>query len=302
MTLRLRRKRPTTRPCRLLVMAISGLLFTLNGSLLAAPPVVPVPASPQVPTPQVPGTLLPPNMPRPQLVPADASPYPNRGVPTQTMTYQKPAGGTAAMPVSQQKLPPKTGGMAGTGVEPTIKPGSSPIDTYFQDRSRVFRLDNDEIFNQRIIDEIQQEAKERRDRSKAPGDMVAQPGYYAVPPVVSVVPKDATMQPRAYAPTQLLIEPSCVVLRKLLFEELNAERYGWDLGIVQPVVSTAHFFGDVLLWPARVASNVREAYETSAGKCPPGSPLPYAIYPPNVTPFGAIVGAATIGGTIAIFP
>jgi hypothetical protein len=101
---------------------------------------------------------------------------------------------------------------------------------------------------------------------------------------------------------QYLIEPDYVVHRRLYFEEKNAERYGWDLGIAAPVISTLHFYGDTILWPFRVASNHHERYDTSAGKCYPGSPVPYYLYPPEVDLWGLTFGTAVFVGTAALFP
>ena len=62
---------------------------------------------------------------------------------------------------------------------------------------------------------------------------------------------------RDYPPMRINYEPLYVVHRRLHFEEKNAERYGWDLGIIQPLVSAAYFYKDVLLWPNSLASGVR---------------------------------------------
>lgn len=101
---------------------------------------------------------------------------------------------------------------------------------------------------------------------------------------------------------QSLLEPGYVVHRKLLFEEKNSERYGWSLGMAQPLVSAAYFYKDLLLWPTHMASNFRERYSTNAGKFLPGSPVPYYLYPPEVTLFGLSVGTAAILGVVFLFP
>ena len=88
----------------------------------------------------------------------------------------------------------------------------------------------------------------------------------------------------------------------MYFEEKNAERYGWDAGIAQPVISTLFFYRDTLLWPARLASNPHERYDTNLGKCLPGSPVPYSLYPLEIDAYGAIAGAGFYTGIGAIFP
>ena len=107
----------------------------------------------------------------------------------------------------------------------------------------------------------------------------------------------------SYPPARYAIEPVYVVHRRLYYEELNSERYGWDTGFAQPLVSTLAFYKDVLLWPAKLASYPCDRYDASAGKCLPGSPVPYLIYPQEISLFGATVGAATIVGTAGfVFP
>ena len=107
----------------------------------------------------------------------------------------------------------------------------------------------------------------------------------------------------AYEPRKAVYEPNFVVHRRLHFEEKNAERYGWDLGIIQPLVSTLYFYKDALLWPNSLGTGlVTGFWDTSAGKCLPGSPVPYYLYPPEIDLFGATVGAGAIIGVAAILP
>lgn len=105
-----------------------------------------------------------------------------------------------------------------------------------------------------------------------------------------------------YGPAQAVLEPSYVVHRRLFFEEKNAERYGWELGFAQPFVSAGYFFKDVLLWPAHLTSNFFERYDTSAGKCRPGDPVAYYLYPPNITLKGGVVEAGVVIGTAFLLP
>ena len=94
-----------------------------------------------------------------------------------------------------------------------------------------------------------------------------------------------------------------VVHRRLHFEEKNAERYGWDLGFIQPLVSTAFFYKDVLLLPNSVVSGFAYGFwDTNAGKCLPGSPTPYMLYPPGLTITGTTFEAVVITGAAFVFP
>ncbi len=111
------------------------------------------------------------------------------------------------------------------------------------------------------------------------------------PPIPPYEPRTGTMPS-----VRLLLEPGYVVHRRLYFEDKNSERYGWDAGFVQPLLSLGIFYKDVLLYPAKLGSNRRERYETNAGKYMPGSPVPYLLYPPEITVGGYILGAVAIGG------
>jgi hypothetical protein len=89
-------------------------------------------------------------------------------------------------------------------------------------------------------------------------------------------------QARNFAHSAIYEEPNYVVYNRLYFEDKNAERYGWDLGAIQPFVSTLRFYKDVALWPAAFLLNPCQTVDTSAGQCLPGDPVPYLIYPAEI--------------------
>lgn len=106
-----------------------------------------------------------------------------------------------------------------------------------------------------------------------------------------------------YPPQKAVIEPLYLVHRRLLFEEINAERYGWDLGVIQPLVSAAFFYADFFLLPETLVSGFAQGFwDTSAGKCLPGSPTPYILYPPGLTVSGSLAEAAVITGLSFAIP
>ena len=116
------------------------------------------------------------------------------------------------------------------------------------------------------------------------------------PPGVPYVAKTVN-----YAPNKVVYEPIYVIHRRLHFEEKNTERYGWDLGFVQPFVSTLYFYKDTLLWPNSLASGIETGFwDTSAGKCLPGSPVPYLLYPPGLTVSGMLFEGGIITGAAFI--
>ena len=84
---------------------------------------------------------------------------------------------------------------------------------------------------------------------------------------------------------------------------MNSERYGWDLGFASPLVSTAAFYKDVIFWPYSLGSGVRTGFwDTSAGKCLPGSPVPYYLYPPGLSISGTATEALVVTGAAVIIP
>jgi hypothetical protein len=107
---------------------------------------------------------------------------------------------------------------------------------------------------------------------------------------------------RVFAPTQETVEPNYVCYQRLLFEQKNLERGGWDLGIFTPVASAGKFFWDVVVLPYNVWTRPFQPCECSAGYCLPGDPMPLLLYPPELSLTGAIMEAGTVVGLVAIFP
>ncbi|MGL6076862.1 MAG: hypothetical protein ACRC8S_22130 [Fimbriiglobus sp.] len=229
---------------------------------------------------------LPVTNPAPKTAPAVLAPLPNpRPTPTKQETPK-----TAPLPKTETpKLP-----------EAPKRPAPSPV-AFPISRDRAFEFNNDAALDARMMKEISEAKKSESSQTK---EFVFDPKNYIIPETAKLPSDGMAYVPKTagYPPIQVKLEPGYVVTRKLLFEELNSERYGWDLGFIQPVVSTAFFYKDTLLWPAHLASNLRERYDTSAGKCLPGSPVPYFLYPEEISLFGATVGAATFVGTGFMFP
>src|SRR5687767_5026397 len=107
---------------------------------------------------------------------------------------------------------------------------------------------------------------------------------------------------RNWPQTTRLVEPAYVCHGPLYFEELNSERYGWDLGLAQPILSTGIFYFDLLTLPYQVASSLGDCYDCSSGKCLPGDPVPYLLYPPQLSLTGSLAEAATLIALLAVFP
>jgi hypothetical protein len=97
-------------------------------------------------------------------------------------------------------------------------------------------------------------------------------------------------------------EPNYVLYKRLYFEELNSERYGWDLGPLSPVVSGMYFYRDIVIFPYRFGSDFCRCHEANTGYCLPGDPVPYRLYPIGASLSGSAVEAATIVTLLAAFP
>ena len=80
------------------------------------------------------------------------------------------------------------------------------------------------------------------------------------------------------------------------------QRYGWDLGVLHPVVSSAIFLKDVVTVPYHLGTNPLRCRECNAGYCLPGDPVPLLLYPPGLSLTGTATEVATILALVAIFP
>jgi hypothetical protein len=100
-------------------------------------------------------------------------------------------------------------------------------------------------------------------------------------PEEPTLPRQPRVPPPA-APTVAVVEPSYLFYHRLGFEQKNSERYGWDLGPIHPLVSAAHFYADVATAPARRLVDPGRCYETNAGYCLPGDPVPCLLPLPRL--------------------
>lgn len=149
---------------------------------------------------------------------------------------------------------------------------------------RLFRLDSETALHERM----RQEALSR------PGqDKTDFPTYKPL--------SDSIFAGRSWPGQAMLVEPSYVNYKPLLFQDLNSERYGWDLGFVQPLVSTGYFIKDFVFWPYRRAAHPG-CCDSGAGYCLPGDPVPYLLYPPIVSLPGTVAEVAAVAALAAIFP
>jgi HEAT repeat protein len=95
-------------------------------------------------------------------------------------------------------------------------------------------------------------------------------------------------------------EAAALSHRPVYFEETNLERYGNSFGLVQPVVSAAHFFGTMPLLPYIAVVNPPQKATYTLGHYRPGSDIPFRYHRLPIRLNGALVEAATIWGLVLL--
>jgi hypothetical protein len=150
---------------------------------------------------------------------------------------------------------------------------------------RLFRLESEDALKERW----RQELKDTR------------PGDHQIYPDEPILTRD-TYFGRSWQARTLYVEPNYLCYNRLLFEQINAERYGWDLGPVSTAVSPMLFFADVVTLPYHAFTDPFRCCECNAGYCLPGDPVPLLLYPPQLSAPGAVAETATILALLAIFP
>jgi hypothetical protein len=89
----------------------------------------------------------------------------------------------------------------------------------------------------------------------------------------------AKFQQRHWEPSVEHVTPNYLLHDRLLFEQPNFERYGWNLGPLGPPVELGSYVLDLALAPYRMFSRPLDQIDGSAGKYLPGDNVPLMIYP-----------------------
>src|SRR5439155_27327613 len=96
----------------------------------------------------------------------------------------------------------------------------------------LFRVESEASFRERL-------------RQEASRDPNARPVEFPPDPTI---PRHL-FAGRSWPHHEAVVEPSYVCYGRLLFQQLNAERYGWDLGFIHPLVSLGIFSWDFVTLP-----------------------------------------------------
>jgi len=170
------------------------------------------------------------------------------------------------------------------------KPGQDPYEAYI----RLEPPGRERLFGTRDTEKELEERMRQERRDSSIGEPIAFP---AAPPLSS-----EPYEPRKFDPAVVLAEPSYVVYRRLYFEEKNSERYGWNIGLLQPGLSSLVFFRDALMFPSNWAAFPCRRFETNAGQCLPGDTVPYSWRPPEVTATGLLAEVGLVALLFASVP
>jgi hypothetical protein len=149
---------------------------------------------------------------------------------------------------------------------------------------QVFRLEAESSLQERM----RQEGRQRPtpERIQFPDEPVVGAGTY---------------KGRDFKPMTMTVEPNYLCYHRLYFERVNTERYGWDLGFIQPVVSVGQFYWDLAWLPYHMWTEPCRNYDSNAGYCLPGDPVPYLLYPPQFSLTGVMAEAGVVVGLAFVF-
>ncbi len=109
-------------------------------------------------------------------------------------------------------------------------------------------------------------------------------------------------QGRSFPRAVCTVEPSYVCHGRLLWEQPNFDRHGWDLGPMTPFVQSGVFIYDTALLPYHYYSRPCETIDCSAGKCLPGDPTPFLLYRERFSVTGLAAQAGFFGAGMFLFP
>jgi hypothetical protein len=176
----------------------------------------------------------------------------------------------------------------GQDAAPQPKPAPAAFQTA-PEPDRVFRLESESLLFQRMA----REALE----GKTPLGL----SYTAVFPVYPPVPPPE-YPPRAWEALVERVEPAYLCYDRLFFEQINAERYGWSLGPLHPLISAGIFFFDVATLPYHAGTDPLRCYECNSGYALPGDLMPLLLYRPDLNLPGIVAQTVAIGLVFVFFP
>ena len=114
---------------------------------------------------------------------------------------------------------------------------------------------------------------------------------------------DRSFPRRDFTDTTVTWKASGACHKPLYFEDVQLERYGHEWGpFAQPVISTAHFFGDVIVLPYKMGIHPPNECQYSLGFYRPGSCAPWTVGPVPISLRGALMQAKVVTGAALVLP
>ena len=107
---------------------------------------------------------------------------------------------------------------------------------------------------------------------------------------------------RTFPRSVCVVEPGYVCHSRLLFEQPNFERYGWDLGVMTPFVNVGVYWYDLAMLPYHYWTDPCDRWECSTGKCLPGDRVPLLWYCEKFSLTGLVAEGAVITGGLYFIP
>ena len=108
---------------------------------------------------------------------------------------------------------------------------------------------------------------------------------------------------RQFIPSAVEWKASGLCHKPLYFEDVQLERYGHEVGpVLQPLLSSAHFFGNALILPYKMGINPPNECQYALGYYRPGNCAPYMIQPFPFSLRGAAAQAGFVTGAAALIP
>lgn len=107
---------------------------------------------------------------------------------------------------------------------------------------------------------------------------------------------------RTKVETSMSWEAPKLCYRPLYFQDINLERHGYKVPLVQPALSAAHFFGRVPLMPYMMVNEGHFNCQYTLGHYRPGDYAPYSLYIPRLRLDASAAELAVAAGLILAFP
>ncbi len=110
-------------------------------------------------------------------------------------------------------------------------------------------------------------------------------------------------QHRQFSPLKMTWKSSELMHKPLYFEEVALERYGHTAGpILQPVLSTGHFFANIAVLPYKMGIHPMSECQYALGYYRPGNCAPWQIPAVPLSGRGALMQAGVVTGVAGLLP